>query len=355
MSHRYRTATAVPALTPTATIARHAPAIPASSTTAEGIYPPFEFAVVPFSLQKGIIIQESHAPHPVRFPTLVRFARVSPIATLEVRPFYVEHGSVVVGGGHHLLLLLPPLLWRLSTRRCVLLLLLTVLLRMMMAMAVMTMMAVPAAHATAAARVHHLVGMRRVMLLLLLLHGTAMTVHLRRRRWHAAWTPRMLRRTRHCAGTTTDATTDAHRRRRTATAPGVLRRTTRQTVAPPSSPHPPVAVVHGPLTVRQSAPARHLPGVPSLVAVRVRERHARDAMGSGAVAPRILLEAVMLLMVVVVTSRTAGGPSPVRDFGRGRSGGLDVASAVAVPPVPSLAIAAFAYGELRDGGQLLRR
>jgi len=347
MSHWHRTATAVPALTATATIARHAPAtatiarhapaIPPSSTT-EGIYPPFELAVVPFSVQKGIIIQESHAPHSVRFATLVRLASVPPIATLEVGPFYVEHGSAVAGSGHHLLLLLPPLLWRLWTLRWVLLL--TVLLQMMMDMAMMAMMAVPAGHATAAARVHNLVAMRRVMLLL---HGTAMTVHLRTRR-RATRTPRMLRRT----GYYPRATTAAHRGRRTAI-PGILRRTARQPVAPPSSPHPAIAEMHGPLTVRKSAPARHLPGVPALVAVGVRERHARDAMGSGAVAPRIFLEAGM------VTPGTAGGAGSVRDFGGGRSGGLDVAAAVAVPTFPPFAFTAFAYGELRYGGQLLRR
>mmetsp|Transcript_14496 Transcript_14496/g.26199 ORF Transcript_14496/g.26199 Transcript_14496/m.26199 type:complete len:351 (-) Transcript_14496:1109-2161(-) len=203
---------------------------------------------------------------------------------------------------------------------------------MMMSVAVM---AISAAHATATARVHNLVGMRRV---LLLLHRTAMTVHLRRR---AARIPRMLRRTGYAG------TAPAQRGR---TAPGIFRRTARQAVAPPSSPHPPVAVMHGPLTVRQSAPARHLPGVPPLIAVRVRERHARDAMGSGAVAPRILLEAV-----VVVTPGMAGGASSVGDFGGGRSGGLDVAAAVAASAVPPFAIASLAYGELRYGGQLLRR
>jgi len=155
----------------------------------------------------------------------------------------------------------------------------------------MRIVAIPTVHAVSTTDPSHLIiGRRRKM----------MTRLMQRLRW---------RRTI-IATTTTRTTTDPHR---------ILGRTPRQPIAPPSTPHPPIAVMHRSLPMRQSAPTRHFSRIPSLVAVRIREGHARHAMGTGGSAPRIVLEASAIIAPLV------GGARPVGDFGGGGSGGFDVA------------------------------
>ena len=116
MSHWYRTTTLITSTTTTPTLApvtRHTPTITTSATTTyivviqtsiphilrwpTMLHPPFQLAMVPFTLQHGVIIQVSHASHTVGFAALVRLARVVSVPALEVGPLEVEYGSVVVG------------------------------------------------------------------------------------------------------------------------------------------------------------------------------------------------------------------------------------------------------------------
>lgn len=153
----------------------------------------------------------------------------------------------------------------------------------------MRIMAIPTVHAVSTTDPSHLIiGRRRKM----------MTRLMRRLRW------------RRTIIATTTRTTDPHR---------ILGRTPRQPIAPPSTPHPPITIMHRPLPMRQSAPTRHLSRIPSLVPIRIREGHPCHAMGTGGAAPRIVLEASAIIASLV------GGARPVGDFGGGGSGGFDVA------------------------------